>query len=106
MAKTLGTSEITVRSGFMQENANLSRRPKNDMEWAQFIRELARWRSEYEGTVDLTSTGFTSDPVTFTVTYYRYGKIVFLTFPVQESSSDDAVFLLSSLPERIRPAVV
>ncbi len=105
MAAPIGTSEITAKNGFMQENANLSRLPKNDVEWGQFIRELARWRQEYEGATDLTSTGFSSDPVTFTTTYYRYGKIVILNFPVQESTSDSASFFLGLLPERIRPAV-
>ncbi len=105
MAEPIGTSEITARSGFLQENAQFARRPKNDAEWGNFIRELARWMQEYEGTTDLTSTGMTADPVTFTVTYYRYGKIVMLNLPVQESTSDDGSFFLGNLPKRIRPAV-
>ncbi len=107
MAAPIGTSNITARNGFLQENAQFSRMPKNDMEWSHFIRELARWRNEYEGTVDLTSvSSFDDDPVTFTATYYRYGKIVFLNLPVQESTSDTTTFSLSALPARIRPAVV
>jgi len=106
MVVAVGTGDITVRSGFMQENANLSRLPKNDMEWSQFIRELARWRSEYEGTMDLTSIGFSGDPVTFAdILYFRYGKIVIVKFPVQESTSDSALFQLQVIPARIRPAV-
>ena len=90
----------------MQENANLSRRPRNDAEWSRFIRELARWRSEYEGTMDLTSVGFSADPVTFAdILYFRYGKIVVINFLVKESTSDSALFQLSTIPKRIRPAV-
>ena len=105
MASPLGTSGITVRSGFMQENAQLHHFPKNEIEWGQFIRELARWRNEYEGTVDLVSTGLSSDPVTFTATYYRYGKIVILNLPVKEGTSDSTSFFLGNVPKRIRPAV-
>jgi len=102
----LGSSEITKRSGFLQENAQINHYPIDQREWTQFIRELARWRNEYEGTVTLTSVdSFATDPDTFACTYYRYGKIVFLIFPNNEFGSDTATFKLQTLPDRILPAV-
>ena len=107
MAAGFGSSsEITTRSGFLQENAQINHYPRDQREWTQFIRELARWRNEYEGIMDLTSNGFDADPVSFSdIPYYRYGKFVVINFQAQESTSDAALFTLSTIPARIRPAV-
>ena len=97
---------LTAVNGFIQENAQIGRYPKNQMEWNGFLQELAKLIIEYEGTFDATASGFDSAYIFTGFTYYRYGKIVMIKLPVQEETSDSAAFLFSgAIPKRIRPTV-
>ena len=100
-------SDITSTSRFLQNHSGIMRFPTSQREWNSFIQELSKWFLEYEGTYDAAAQGF-STVVTFTgITYYRYGKLVMIRFPVQEESSGGGsatTFVLAAMPERIWPA--
>ena len=106
MGLSIGTSGITTRSGFIQEHPQLNRFPRNEREWTQFIRELGRWRQEYEGEFSVSATsGFSGASPSFSdFQYFRYGKIVIIEFPVEENDSNAANFVTAPIPKRIRPA--
>lgn len=100
----LFTGDITAKNTFILDNASLGRYPTSQREWNEFIKELAKYIVEYEGTYSPLGTGF-NGAFNFGVTYYRYGKIVVLKFDVQEEDSNLAVFTLAAMPARIRPTV-
>jgi len=94
---------LTAINAFVTENSQIGRYPTNQREWSYFVKELAKLTVEYEGAFNAIGGGFLN-PTTFTdILYYRYGKIVALKFPVQEDTSNAAIFSLTSLPTRIRP---
>ena len=99
------TSFEYLKSSFLQNNANITKRPENQQDWTTFIQELAKWIKNETGVFLPTFNGFSTDPSTPSCVYHRYGQIVMLEFVFTTGTSDQAFFTITNLPDVITPKV-
>jgi hypothetical protein len=68
------------------------------------IEDIPRYEENTDiDTFTVTWVGFSADPSNTTASYFRYGRLVSLTFPVGVGTSNSTSFGITGVPAAIRP---